>query len=154
MINKHKNYIKIDMKYIITIAIICFSFFAHSQNEVRLLDLTITPVFNVSDSVPSDSTDYNVSFKIKNIINVTQANLKLGSADQLSDVKEFTMGVFQSEGKSYISYNGQQFEVVGYSANCIIRMANTDVQSTLVFTLQAIDTQGISTYSYLNNITQ
>lgn len=122
-----------------------FKLQAQTTATIRIKDLKVMPVVDLPSPVDTTKIYFNLFFKIDSAALADIVNLKFGSAMDSSDVTFIQATIIQTTTNNYaLLYNGQQYDVINYTAYLPIELFITQMDTLQYITLVVEDKNAIS----------
>lgn len=134
------------MKKLIVYAVLCIlsaNITLLAQSSIRIMDLKTLMVINAdTTSIPSDSVDVQLKFKINNSSLAEKAHFCLGTSEGACNL-DSNYANFTSNGTQYyVNYRNISQPIENYTANFIVRMLKNDFNSLKYVKLYVEGTSG------------
>lgn len=119
-----------------------------AQTNVKIMDIVVSPVLKI-DTVTgqpnSNGEILNVFFKVKNIDQSNKVHILFGTAQDIGNVLTIQADVIENSGTYYLSYNGSQKAVNGYTAQIEVLLTTQQLNDYNFITLYVEDLLGQNT---------
>ena len=137
-------------KIIFSILFICFwSNFIIAQTNVKIMDIGVTPALKM-DTISGQPLNItgetlNIVFKIKNIGEANKVHVLFGTDQDIGDILTIIANVSENSSVYYLTYNGIQKQVTGYSAQIEVVLTSQQLNDYTYITLYVEDNSGLTT---------
>ena len=137
------------MKKLLTLFILlCMIGAVIAQTNVKIIDIAVSPVLEIDTATGQPNSNgeiINVLFKVKNIDQSDKVHILFGTAQDIGDVLTVQADVIENSGVFYLSYNGNQKAVNGYTAQTEVELTSQQAANYNYITLYIEDLQGQET---------
>lgn len=129
------------------IVLLAISKITFSQaTAVKIIDLAVNPGIRADTlNNPADTTDLIILFKIKNVNLASKAYYYFGTVQNIGDVLSVTGNIINQSGTYYLSVNGIQNEITGYSATAFLKLTDQQNSDFNYLTVFVEDNNGLLT---------
>ncbi|MFH2142672.1 MAG: hypothetical protein ABIJ97_09635 [Bacteroidota bacterium] len=120
--------------------------FLIAQTNVKIMDIVVTPILKIDtitgQPINTNGEELNIMFKIKNVADADKVHVLFGTAQDLGDVLTIQAEVLENSGIYYISFNGIQKAVNGYTAQTEAVLTTQQLANYANITLYVEDNSG------------
>jgi len=145
---KLKLYI-IKTLFLLLLFVVLIRDFSSAQTNVSIMDIVVTPVTEIDtvtgEPVEQDNTILKIMFKLNNVNEASMAKILFGTAQDSGDILTVQAGFIEDSGIYYLSNNGDQIPVNGYTAQAVVEISGQQEADYSYITLYVEDTNGQET---------